>query len=338
MTMKVTPSELAILVESFARAGKNLLVVGPPGCAKTAVMNQVADKINFDLLIDHPSTADPTDNKGYPDINAAADHAEFKPFGNLYKALNATKPTIWFLDDFGQALHSVQASYMQLMGPTKRLNNFQLPDCVCFMAASNRRKDKAAVMGMIEPLKSRFATIVEMKISYKDWRNWAFLNRIRPEVIDFLRFREDMLFSFNPTLDFTNGPSPRGWEQVSNILDMNLPNGLQRAAIEGAVGGKALTEFTKYLIVFNELPDLDVIVNDPMTATVPTEPDTIWALATALVNISDQNSIDSISRYAERLPVDFGRLVMFGVSRAKPELMNTSAYGRWTAKNISLEL
>jgi hypothetical protein len=51
----------------------------------------------------------------------------------------------------------------------RRVNSFTLPDCVSFVAASNRRQDKAGVTGILEPVKSRFATILEVSPDLDDW-------------------------------------------------------------------------------------------------------------------------------------------------------------------------
>ena len=66
-----------------------------------------------------------------------------------------------FLDDLGQAPMSVQAAAMQLI-LARRINGFKISDKVIFMAATNRREDKAGVTGILEPVKSRFAWIVEL--------------------------------------------------------------------------------------------------------------------------------------------------------------------------------
>jgi len=51
--------------------------------------------------------------KGLPFV--VNNNAEFLPFGNLRKLINADKLTVCFFDDLGQATPAVQSSAMQLI-------------------------------------------------------------------------------------------------------------------------------------------------------------------------------------------------------------------------------
>ena len=83
--------------------------------------------------------------------------AEFLPFGDLRALIQADKDTVFFLDDLGQAPPTVQAAAMQLI-LARRINGHHVSDSVTFIAATNRKQDKAGVSGILEPVKSRFAT------------------------------------------------------------------------------------------------------------------------------------------------------------------------------------
>src|SRR5690606_26802195 len=144
-----------------------------------------------------------TDVKGLPWIVDGSAH--FLPFGELDRALHADKLTVWFLDDLGQASPAVQASYMQLL-LARRVNGHVLSDHVTFIAATNRRTDRAGVSGILEPVKSRFTTIVELGAHLDDWCQWAISRDIAPELISFIRFQPDLLCKFQASADLTNCP------------------------------------------------------------------------------------------------------------------------------------
>jgi len=159
--MSVTPSQLTTLLTGYFSIREPVLVTGAPGIGKSDIIAQAATANGMGLLISHPVTADPTDAKGLPWPVQGSDHATFLPFGDLYQAINATSPMVWFLDDLGQASPAVQAAFMQLL-LARRVNGHALPECVTFAAATNRRIDRAGVSGILEPVKSRFASIVEL--------------------------------------------------------------------------------------------------------------------------------------------------------------------------------
>jgi MoxR-like ATPase len=147
-----------------------VLITGKPAIGKSDIIEQSCAEAKAELIISHPVVSDPTDFKGLP--FASNGEAHFLPFGDLKKLIDAKKSTVFFLDDLGQAPAAVQASVMQLL-LSRRINGFQVSEHVTFIAATNRREDKAGVTGMLEPVKSRFASIVELEVDTNDWCKWA---------------------------------------------------------------------------------------------------------------------------------------------------------------------
>ena len=122
------------------------------------------------------------------------------------------------------AVHN--CSFMQLL-LARRVNGHALPEHVTFVAATNRRTDRAGVSGILEPVKSRFAAIVELEPNLDDWCQWAFTAGVPAELIAFLRFRPDLLCKFTPSADLTNCPLPRTWAHVAQLLALRLPSTIQ---------------------------------------------------------------------------------------------------------------
>ena len=294
------PTDLTGFLAEAIPAKHAILIKGAPGIGKSDIVQQAAELAGADLILSHPAVADPTDAKGLPWANAGADEATFLPFGELARALKADKLTVWFLDDLGQASAAVQASYMQLL-LARRVNGHVLPDHVTFVAATNRRTDRAGVSGILEPVKSRFVSIVELEANLDDWTRWAFTHNIPPELIAFLRFRPELLSAFEASADLTNSPSPRTWSHVAKLLALNLTPGVQLAALSGAVGEGAAVEFAGFLRLYKELPSIDAILVDPDSQPLPKDPATLFAVTTALGLKANQTVFPRIARYAERL-------------------------------------
>lgn len=323
----VKPSQLRALLAKTIPAKLPVLITGAPGIGKTECEAQSCADANADNIIMHPVVKDPTDFKGMPWVTDGG--AAFIPFGDLQTLINASKLTACFLDDLGQATPAVQAAAMQLI-LGRHIDGHRISENVVFIAATNRRGDRAGVSGILEPVKSRFSTIVELVPDLNDWCVWAVSADVAPEVIAFLRFRPELFSEFRPTADLTNSPSPRTWHHVSRILALDLPRELQVPTIQGAVGEGAGVEFVSFLRVWSDMVSPDLILSTPDTAAIPAEPSALYAVATAIAMRVQKESMSRYCRYLERLcHADRDEFAAVSIKTAlarEPKLSNTPGY------------
>jgi hypothetical protein len=333
----VKPSQLRKLLLAAIPAREPVFVVSQPGVGKTSIYKQVAEELGYDLVLSHPAVEDATDPKGIPWGNPAGE-IDFRPVGQVKKVLAATRPTLWVFDDFGQGAPAVQAGYMQwLLG--RECAGHKLPDCVSMGAASNRRTDRAGVSGVLEPVKSRFTTIVELEADVNEWTTWAFANGVEPELVAFLRFRSDLLAAFQPTADLTNSPTPRTWANASRILTLGMPADVEAAAVKGAVGEGAAVEFLAFRKMYRSLPSIDGILIDPNGADIPKDMSVLCAVTTALGQRATPANFGRIARYAERLHKEaelgeFAALLVLDSQRKDPQVCNTTDYIRLVSGDL----
>lgn len=336
--MQLNPTQLADLLTKAISANLPILITGAPGIGKSDVVAQAVEAAGAELILSHPVVSDPTDAKGLPWATEGADEATFLPFGELAQALKANKPTVWFLDDLGQASPAVQASFMQLL-LARRVNGHKLPDCVTFVAATNRRVDRAGVTGILEPVKSRFTSIVELTPDLDSWCQWAIDKGLPVELIAFMRFRPDLLCKFKASADLTNSPLPRTWANVANILKLGLDAELEHVAVMGAVGEGAAVEFMGFLRLFRDLPDIDLILSDPNRGELPDLPAVLYATVTALGTRVNEDNFGSVARYAERLMEaengEFAALLIRDSIRRVPEIKETQAFVNFVTGDFS---
>src|SRR5208282_3440219 len=193
--------------------------------------------------------------------------------------MEASAPTVWFLDDLGQATAAVQGAYMQLL-LERRVNGHVLAENVYMVAASNRHEDRAGCNKMITPLLNRFLHI-DIEVSEEDWQAWALTAAIDPIVRAFIRFKPGLLFQFDPTAGTRSFPTPRSWDFVSQVLGAT-PEHLMHPVVSGCVGEGPAAEFVAFRRLYTQLPDPMSIIANPQGAVVPQEPSVVHALSGAL--------------------------------------------------------
>ena len=338
---KITPKELATILDQNIGLRQNTLIVGPPGIGKSEICYQSAIRNNADFMIINAICEDPTDAKGYPfaiEVNGQH-YADHLVFGHLRKMMEANKLLVVCLEDFGQSTKAVQAAYMQII-LAREINGFKLSDQVVFIANTNRREDKAGVGGILEPLKSRFlGGIYHLETAVNDWSEWMIENKKHYLVTAFIRWatsnQESALFDFRPTLDLINTPNPRLVTAVADQLDdiFTLPKNLQHAKIAGICGESWACKFLAFTSMYKSLHDIAVLFADPLNATIPVEPSVVYAVCGAIAHRVTDNTFSRAIEYLERLPEEFAVMTVFDAVRAKPELRFTKEFIEFDVKH-----
>lgn len=288
------PQQLAKFLTFSLTNNLNVLVKGSPGAGKTSIITKVAQDLQYELIVSHPVVSDPTDYKGLP--FAQDGRALFLPYGDLERLITADKPTIFFLDDLGQASTEVQKAIMHIL-LARHIGDHKISDHVRFVAATNRKSDKAGVTGILEPVKSRFASIVELDIHVDDWLDWAMLNDMPVELIGFVKFKPDILLNATLSNDMVNSVSPRTLAHVGAMQNAGIHRDMEREAFSGAAGEGFATEYLAFLVLCRDLPSIDSIIKHPQTTEVPRAIDTKYVLATTLGQHMSLATIDNIVTY-----------------------------------------
>ncbi len=338
----ISPTQLIKLLVQLLPLKLPVLITGAPGVGKTDIVAQVRNRLEeslgaCNLLVMHPVVSDPTDAKGMPWVftDGNTPKAKFIPFGDLEQMINAKALTIVFLDDLGQAPPSVQAAFMQLI-LSRRINDHKVSDHVVFVAATNRKQDRAGVSGILEPVKSRFATIIELEPDLYDWIRWALDNNMPTELIFFIKLRPNLLFDFKPTSDMTNSPCPRTVANVGKLRSAGIEKEIEYQVYSGTAGEGFAAEWCGFLANYQKLMNEfnpDKILLDPDNAPVPTEPSHLYAVTLALAKKASAQTADRLFRYANRLPDEFSVLLVNQANKQSEDFVNTRAFAEWEVQH-----
>lgn len=324
-------SQLIKVIPSLLSIQRSVFIKGPVGVGKSSIINQIAESHGWQVSDVRMSQMDPTDIKGFPAPDTKKNQMRW-----LTPDFLPTDPKskgILFLDELTSAPTAVQAAGYQLL-LDRRVGEYRLPDGWGIIGAGNREIDRSIVNRMPAALANRLVHL-ELEAHIEDFSTWAVqTDAIDPITLAFLRFRPDLLHSFDPNSKNASFPTPRTWEFVSQIRKLGLEADLEHESIKGTVGDAA-GEYRAFVATAGKLPSIEQIMLNPQGTEVPDDPCLLYALSTTLsMHTGKKQDFQTIVQYVERLPVEFQTTYMRDVlSKPAVGVATTKEFRTWSIRN-----
>lgn len=214
----VSLQQAASLIEALA-AERSVLLLGPPGIGKSAIIAAAAARVGLPLRTLYGTQIAPEDVTGVPRL--VGERTVFHPPRVLLP--EPPTPFALFLDELPSATPDVQrALYPVLL--ERRVGEFSLAPGTWVVAAGNRAEDRALVRSLSSALLNRLL-VVHVRISVDEWLVWAREGGVREDVCEFVEAFPEALLRLP---DATPAPfsSPRSWATLSRAMDETLRHGL----------------------------------------------------------------------------------------------------------------
>ena len=296
---------LASTLKSLFKIRRTVVIVGPPGGGKTSIVHQVARDLGVPIIEKHMPTM-LVEDYGIPMPNPETGELTYMVPDWFPVEGKAAPEGILLFDDRNQAntdLQKVMANICQ----ARTLHGHRMPDGWQVISTGNRQSDRAGAVKILSHLANR-ETELEYETVVEDWSEWAIDNGVPPLAIAFFNFRPSLLNAFEASRD--RNATPRSWvEGVFNVMG-NVPPESEFECFKGAVGEGPAAEFSAFLKVYRSLPDPDMVLKNPKTATVPTDPSTLYAICGALAERVTRENMTKFVEYINRIPTEFSLLAI----------------------------
>jgi AAA domain (dynein-related subfamily) len=204
----VTQKQLAEFLLNVATV-RPVFIWGPPGIGKSSLVQQFASEVGLPCVSLLGSQLAPEDILGVPQI--LGDKSRFCP----PRTIARDEPYCLFLDELNACSHEVQKAFYSLIHE-RRVGEYELPKGSIVIGAGNRAQDSAIVKPMSSALLNRMVH-VHLKVSHRDWLEWAGANGIHHLVLEYVQTRPDHLWSQPPKHEEPFS-TPRSWHMLSDAM------------------------------------------------------------------------------------------------------------------------
>ena len=335
-TLTITPRQLKSNLLDCLNADVVPMIWGPPGIAKSAVVEQTATQTNRTLFDIRSNIKESPDFTGYlcltecrpgqpPKMTAPAD----------LPPMDLAAPSLLFLDEINGASRDVQGALFQLV-QDRRLNSYRLPDDCRIVCAGNRTVDRGVANAMPTPLKNKMVHL-NVEPDVDQWvEDYAIPQGVHPVVIAWHGFKKasnvQTLMIFDPKSDDPAFASPRSWTALSKIMHQNANP--STALVCGTIGAGIGIEFSGFAKVAAEMPPADLIWLNPTAAPIPQEVSAVYAVAGMIAASVTIPTMPQFVQYITRFPSqEFSVFAMDCATRRAPELAHSPAFVSWAKEH-----
>lgn len=301
------------LIRAAMLTGRSVIVLGPPGCGKTALIELLALDMGLMVKTFILSTRQPEDVVGHYRIREDKGSVDLFIPDEIRQLIDAGKG-ILFIDEVTTASPVKQAAALRLINE-RRLGDFVLPEGVLVVACANPPEMAAGGWDLSAPMANRFIHIDVMKDIgidqlRHDWVDGMNANWGRPDsdrepaveraLVAAFHHRTGMdkattLWLSVPKDESTAGrawPSPRSWDAVAGVMRtckrLGVDRDIQSCLVQGCVGEGAGTEFLRFIRAM-DLPDPEMLLANPAAYQHDARGDVVYTVLSSVASAAAGN-------------------------------------------------
>ncbi|MBR5968978.1 MAG: AAA family ATPase [Lachnospiraceae bacterium] len=289
-----------------------ILLMGPPGIGKTAIMEQIAQELGINLVsytITHHTRQSAI---GLPFIvkrnyggkeYSVTEYTMSEIIASLYDRIELTgvKEGILFLDEINCVSETLSPTMLQFL-QYKTFGTHRVPEGFLIVAAGNPPEYNASVRDFDIVTLDR-VRVMDVDASYEAWKSYALSAGMHAAVLAYLEIRKEHFYDLRVEPEGKRFVTARGWEDLSRVLQtheaLSLPVGkdLVRQFLQSDEIAEAFATYYELWLKYRDI----YRVQEILAGKAPEE-----AQKEALRKAPFDEKLSLITMLTERLTQSFG--------------------------------
>ncbi len=245
-----------------------ILLMGPPGIGKTAIMEQIAHELNINLVsytITHHTRQSAI---GLPMISqrdyggreySVTEYTMSEIIGAIYDQVEKSgiKEGILFLDEINCVSETLAPTMLQFL-QYKTFGSHRVPDGFIIVTAGNPPQYNKSVRDFDIVTLDRVRQI-NIEEDFEAWKDYAYKAGIHGAVMSYLEIKKDNFYSIKTDVDGRTFVTARGWEDLSRVMKVHEKLGLEideRLAVQYLQNAEIARDFADYYELYTRYREL----------------------------------------------------------------------------------
>lgn len=213
-----------------------ILLMGPPGIGKTAIMEQIARECEIGLVsytITHHTRQSAI---GLPKIEkrsfqgieySVTEYTMSEIIASVFEKMKNTglKEGILFLDEINCVSETLAPTMLQFL-QNKTFGNHSIPEGWIVVGAGNPPEYNRSVREFDIVTLDRVKRI-ELREDYGVWKEYAYIQKLHGSILSYLEIKKNNFYVIEMSVDGKQFVTARGWEDLSQVLyayeELHLP-------------------------------------------------------------------------------------------------------------------
>lgn len=257
-----------------------ILLIGPPGIGKTAIMEQIARECGIGLVsytITHHTRQSAI---GLPYIEkkqygqkeyTITEYTMSEIIASVYEKIEATgiQEGILFIDEINCVSETLAPTMLQFL-QGKTFGNHKVPEGYIIVAAGNPPEYNKSVHEFDIVTLDRVKKI-HVTQDLTVWKEYAYQASVHNAIISYLEWKKENFYVVETTVDGKSFVTARGWEDLSALLTVyeQLELSIEEETIEEYIQHSAIAkDFFNYLVLYYKYKE-DYQIRDMLQGNIP---------------------------------------------------------------------